>query len=329
MRSPEPSTREKVESKLGYALTDVAWDAADELGWIDDYEMYGARSLDELIDKFRDLTSRRRSAREAPDAAEDRDPAQDARLSLRLRTRARALAQAVTAFASHDADIAAFRRRYLAQGLVPLPALNRWMTEATKRERARFTPRNRHHELVPFTGGWAGIEGMDPPAVELHFQIPGHYRTLTVPPSGILGELVQLAGRLAYHYGWSAASAATYVLTGATTPAVVPIRVETSRVRTRIRAARRITLTVDPDVNPNELAPYWSNLRAARFDDTFRPQSAKHMTLAAFAMCSPETESWWECMTRWNAAHPDWGYEHESNFRRDASGAVDRLLGLP
>jgi hypothetical protein len=34
-------------------------------------------------------------------------------------------------------------------------------------------------------------------------------------------------------------------------------------------------------------------------------------------------------MQKWNADHPDWRYSNPSNFQRDATKAVDRLLYPP
>ena len=57
-----------------------------------------------------------------------------------------------------------------------------------------------------------------------------------------------------------------------------------------------------------------------------RDLSETHLQLAAFTSNRLAGESWKDRMNVWNETYDQWRYERETNFARDCSQAVRRLL---
>jgi len=146
---------------------------------------------------------------------------------------------------------------------------------------------------------------------------------------GPLERLRQVSISLAESFAWMESQAAVFVLTDIV-PLLSPIRVTSSGEAIRdgysIEWAKRITLEIDPSVSPNELVRAYQQVRLEGGHDRRRRLSEKHAMLAIFTAERPETQSWIDTLTNWNAERPEWRYNHVSNFRRDAVRAQARLL---
>jgi hypothetical protein len=105
-------------------------------------------------------------------------------------------------------------------------------------------------------------------------------RQLTVPAAGVLGKLARLAGELTQEYRWRPSEATMFVLSGRT-PEVFAY-VGSAQIRYHERSATsRVTMILDPSLNPDEVAGIYSRLRQ-RFHPAPLPryQSARRYRLA-------------------------------------------------
>ena len=160
----------------------------------------------------------------------------------------------------------------------------------------------------------------------LDYATPGvaHVKAVATPATkGDLARLRFLSEDLAKQYHWQQAQATVFVLTGQI-PVVPSFR---PSVENRWPGPRRITLDIDLILSPKDLAA-----RYARVRQQLRPEKArrrelsqKHLTLALFITARPGDEPWAKRFKAWNMKYPRWKYSAESNFRRDASRAVERV----
>ncbi len=257
--------------------------------------------------------------------------------------RQRALSDLLAAFAADDPDVAAYRARVLPGGLVPWDQLADWV----RRQEGQDGPPTRwvtvplpirteldrlgpgHYVFKPALGEVHA--GIGTKIRLLKWAAPGdtwprHTPTTIGKP---LEALRSLAEALAPAYGWTEVQAAVFIVTGVT-PLVTPVRVTFGghRVRNQIECAwaERITLTIDPAVGPDEVAELHREARTRLGFAHLRPQTAKHLRLAAFTGAETERLAWAERLRFWNERYPADSYEHASNFRRDAIRAQARLL---
>lgn len=149
--------------------------------------------------------------------------------------------------------------------------------------------------------------------------------TCEVPTAegGVLGRLRQLSEALARHYGWDAALATNFVLTGEA-PLVPSVEIRRS-YPSNFRTLARISLTVDPALSPREVADHYRRVRAEIVGGRHRELTEKHMRLATFA-AARTGESLHKRMGAWNRKYPRWKYKAVSNFGRDCNQAIKRLL---
>lgn len=150
--------------------------------------------------------------------------------------------------------------------------------------------------------------------------------------TGVLERLRQLSQDLATTYGWDAADAARFVLTGL--PPRITLITEQMLIDEEIPARSRIILTIDPTVVPADVVDYYQEVRKQVLGRRYRKLSNKHLELVRFA-ASRRGETGEQCKTAWNEwcakKHPTWKYRHTSNFLRDWRRAQQHLLnpGIP
>ncbi|MGW0211356.1 hypothetical protein ACWDZ8_38365 [Streptomyces sp. NPDC003233] len=202
------------------------------------------------------------------------------------------------------------------------------------------------------------------PVVVLEFVADGRPVRQTVPRAGVLGELAELASKIAGTYRWHPAWAALFVLTGAR-PTVLT-HTASAQIRYGTGAAgTRIALTVDPALPPQQVAELFGQVRSAlQPEPPVRAQALRSYRLAEHVgphllrypvnpqdakrrgrprradppgtfvySIDPVGCTWQELRRSWNARYPDtgedgkpWRYESLSNFTRDAQQAYLRLL---
>ncbi|MBN1460104.1 MAG: hypothetical protein JXA57_11230 [Armatimonadetes bacterium] len=148
--------------------------------------------------------------------------------------------------------------------------------------------------------------------------------SVPVRSGGVLDELRKLSDRLARSYSWKTDQATVFVLTGVI-PLMVGIRLETE-VQSEHPAASRVTLIIDPVVSPQEVFEAYGQVRERMMEGTARPLTEKHLKLAVFAAERRPPAKWAEVMEAWNREYPDWRYEKETLFARDATAAQNRIL---
>lgn len=141
---------------------------------------------------------------------------------------------------------------------------------------------------------------------------------------GELAWLRALGADLAQRFTWKAPEAVRFVLTD-----MVP-RVRTISVRAHVNieepTSTRMTLSIDPALSPRAVADAYRHARRNFLRARHRELSEKHAQLAAFAAVWPAGETWAQRMSRWNARYPQWKYDQPTNFARDCTQAVRRVL---
>lgn len=243
-------------------------------------------------------------------------------------------------------EVQAFRRDELGDELLEFDEIEGWV-----REHAGEASELTHWVTLPVsTSAVRSAEGAapdDPPAqVEipglhqegrlgvswkietLEYPVPGDRWARVIPVSAgtTLDRLRRLSERLARAFSWSRAQATVFVLTGQT-PLVRTLSVS-FRGSTSAPATTRITMQIDPATPASEVAQAYRRIKQRLTPSKTKTVSEKHATLAAFVATCDE-ERWAERMRAWNERYPDWRYEYESNFRRDAHQAQQRLLRPP
>lgn len=167
-----------------------------------------------------------------------------------------------------------------------------------------------------------------PRPLTLFYLIPGEEtpHQAAIQSDTVLDELYWLAGGLSATAAWTEAQAVVFVLANQTPL----IRQFTSQIAESVElpALTRITLHLDPRISQRELARHFQWVRHDLVHARHRDISAKHLTLALFSTTTEgRTGSLRDRVDRWNAQHPDWAYQHTTNFSRDTGVALRRLLG--
>lgn len=136
-----------------------------------------------------------------------------------------------------------------------------------------------------------------------------------VAVGGVLEDLRQLANVLASEAvrpWWSAAQAATFVLTG-----LAPY----------VAVYKGVAYVIDPLLPLNQIVEQVAQLRRGLVGERAREMGPKSLSLAVFASERPE-EPWDTRRGVWNETYPQWEYpeKQKSNFIRDSLAAKRRLL---
>lgn len=149
------------------------------------------------------------------------------------------------------------------------------------------------------------------------------YETLT-RERGELAWLRRLGADLAERFSWREPEAVRFILTD-----MAPeVRTISARAHVNIEepAGTRMTLSIDPALSPRAVADAYRHARQHFLRARHRELSEKHARLAAFAAVWPAGEKWAQRMSRWNARYPAWKYDQPTNFARDCTQVMQRVL---
>jgi hypothetical protein len=301
--------RQELERRLP-DLTDGEWSLLDEDGHVAEAES-GAADLDYLVERVRRL---RQAVGQPPKREPAAELARAEELARRATSRAEALSALLAAEASQDTGVVKFRREELRGRLIKPERVGAWVDRHAKPATQLLTVSTENPD-EPLEHSVRMLEYATPPAAWV--------LRVGVALNSPLERLRALSESLANRHAWQPAQASVFVLTGLV-PILAPIRARTT-IRYPIPAASRITLDVDPTVTPREVAEHYAATRKGMLAGRSRRMSEKHLRLAIYAATHSEG-TWAERMHGWNKAHPDASYGLASNFQRDATKAVKRLL---
>jgi hypothetical protein len=262
------NTRARVDAELEEPVADPLWDYLDAQGYVEDIEL-GLKSASQvaaIASRIRTVTSDR------ADQPVVREPGLP-RAGEAARARIDALSAIYAAWASARPDVSRFRSVLVrtiplvtgAAGTTVAPAGQPGTIAA---DQVGAWVRWCFHADSPGGDGTGYLTQLiaetspnGPTRVADLWYIDGRdERRLTVPAAGVLGKLARLASELSEEYRWRPSEAAMFVLSGRT-PEVF-VYVGSAEVRYYERSATtRLTLTVDPSLNPDEVAGIYSRLR--------------------------------------------------------------------
>ena len=232
-------------------------------------------------------------------------------------------AHAIQQDAEHHFGIAAFREKALSGKLLQAKDAGPWVVERSKKEGKPTTVKTKTKygvserlELLAY-----GIEGDE------------WTHRLPVRHGGLLDELRKASKKLEDFYGWGAAQASFFILTGAV-PYVSSIR-STVQWVSPLAARQRITLSLHPTCTPREVVRAYGEIRRHNYG-RLRRLSPRHSMLAAFYAELPDGLPPSEMLRRWNehCAAKEWPKKWQYKkadadlFNRDARTAVYRLAEL-
>lgn len=240
--------------------------------------------------------------------------------------------------AMKDPQVIAFRQRVLQGHLLSLQEVALWIQHQATSDgpptawleapvpagtALRRDPTTLSISIEP-TLTIAKVDRMEGPRFRrLEYRIPGNdwAQSISTAVGGVLEQLRVLSERLTRQYPWRPYEATLFVLTGQNPP-ISEINGSIS-----LEKGGRIILEIDPALTSRQVAePYHWFRRRVLGGRRLKALSPKHLRLAAFVGERPEAETWQERREAWNRAYPDWKYDRESNFRRDAGVAQKRLL---
>jgi len=323
-----------VRKQLRHSLSGTVWSMLLREGFVDDV-LAGARGPDWLVERGRGILDSRSPVETPAGIADEQGPSAG-------QERAWALSQLVASHAGTDPLVLAFRARYIPDGLIPWAEVDQWIqghaeSEGKGASDIRFTiPEQTTHEwigpTVRFTPPIAEITGeVSFSGRVLAYALPGDQavRRCFVKAGGVLDQLSKLGEILADAFGWQPVQATMFILTGVT-PMITIVRVSSPAFKVRHNVnldwARRITLDIDPAATPQEVLDAFEQARSEQSPTKRRSLTPKHLRLAAFACAQHPNQPWAERHRLWNQQFPEWSYREQSNFRRDAAQARDRLL---
>lgn len=309
-------------------LSDEEWGLLEDDGHVQEVESgaAGVEYLVERVRRVRRVAASRRQARN--EAGATVNPAELAR---RASSRADAISALLAADASRREEVVAFRREVLRGKLLKPERVAEWIERRSREgEQVRRKVLGEPWEVDPRAEGREWIDGRpvvryETPSVE--YAAPEGGWVQRAASSSELERLRKVGEGLASRYGWQPAQATIFLLTGAV-PILPAIRARTVS-KLPVVAATRIVLEVDPTATPREVAEHYAEVRTrVTGGQRSRRMSEKHLRLAIFAE-SHDQGAWADRMARWNSDFPDWRYTEPTNFQRDATSAISRLLRPP
>ena len=137
---------------------------------------------------------------------------------------------------------------------------------------------------------------------------------------GALRTLFLLSRRLAETFGWTEDQATMFVLTD-WTPEIATAQWGISPVAP-LACLTRVSLTIDLQVTPEELARKYRTIRSKILGPKHRSLGEKHSRLAVFALKHRDLNQ--DALREWNQQHPAWSYRKVSRFAREARLAKRR-----
>lgn len=319
--------RQEFERRLRVELDDLEWDYLDEHGYVAEFEDAAddderGRIISEVRELLRAFGGRKRRPQERLELDASTGPSL---YSKRLWQRARAVSRLVALEAAEDNDVIRFRARFLPKGLIEPAAVSAWTEKQAHLERATLRPQGYPARRGSYESLWTRLFEDDPGLfVQIHYLHDDRYRIMSVPRKGTLARLAHLGQDLSLHYEWPRAEATAFVLSGRT-PYLLPARL-LARDIARPNALARVTLRVDPEVTPQELAQYWREFRRSLLAGPLRPVNERHLTLVSFAAALPSELPANELTDRWNKQHSEWQYT-PSNLLRDLRRTRAALMG--
>lgn len=155
-------------------------------------------------------------------------------------------------------------------------------------------------------------------------------RIWCVPPNSPLGKLAKLSDKLTKRWDWSGAHATEFVVAD-----TIPPRPAIRQVTTSSRSGwdksygsyswPYVSLTVDAQVSPEELAAWWRSLRHDLGVSGNRRVSEDSVDLALFAMRRDDSTTWNEDCTEWNSSTDGKMYASWRHYRTAAIRAIENL----
>ncbi len=341
MITPE-DIRPKLEKEMGYPVEDRIWRHLVKHGYVGEVEQGLmspgglAVSVHELLQDFGGLRS---SGIQRPRtvASSKRQGGDTSSID-----RKEVISRLLAAEAGRNEEVRSFRREVLGDAMLKPVGVDGWINRQARKDgppsRWLTVPVPKGTE-VKSSATYATTEppltiSEETPAILIQRQYLSYISCLVpmdedptceVPTAegGVLERLRQLSEALARQYGWDGALATNFVLAGEV-PLVPSVEIRGS-YPSNFRTLARISLTVDPALSPREVADHYSRIRREIVGARHRELTEKHMRLAIFAAERPG-ESLLKGMTAWNKKYPSWKYKTETNFGRDCSQAIKRLL---
>jgi hypothetical protein len=329
--------RARVTELLATPIPDETWDYLVSEGKADAVQ-HGQKNLDWLADEI--LRLDKAAGGKLLFGREDRPTLAmiERRRGDIVQNREEALSILLAKEARLDPSVQLFRSQVLKDHCLSPQEVDGWVLRQVDRDSGPWHILHR----IPYEGSFEltdqGVVRLSPPLrlttlptgarTErrlLSYGMPGdeHARHIIVRVGGVLDRLSQLADALAERFGWGKAESTLFILTD---------RIPWFRsIKGSLRFTgnmQEIVLTIDPAVNPAEVAAKYKLLRnRLTKGQRIRALSKKHMTLATFMADRPD-ESWSSRMAGWNKTHKSWRYRGEGNFRRDAAQAIKRFRRL-
>ena len=314
--SPADLHRLAIDACLSEPLSDSEWNLLETQGFVADLRQR-RRSPEQaaaLVDQWRDAVRGPVRRLRNPGAS--------------VSQRASAMAYLLAVEARNLPSVLAFRRKVLKNKLLRPEQVEHWFSILTRNQEskpwAKLYVSAEEAEVGVVQIGKANLveQGYD----VLEFLVPNseQVRRVLVSSKGALGYLHWLTQQLSRHYRWQACQATMFVLTDAV-PQVLESTFEIDD-RRAVPALSRVVITVDPTMNPREVADMYRQIRLKHFGRRHRSMTPKHVELAKFWAEQEGDCSWKELQERWNQLHPEWSYQREQNFARDCAQARKRLL---
>lgn len=366
--------RDELARRLGRVVTDAMWEWLERWGWIGDAPAHDD-PVGYLADRVREADQALRSGRE-PD-----DSLGGSAIIARIDT----LSTVYAAWANQDSDVERYRHQHLVDQSSPeyLAAVRDRCTppgyalldptQVPAWVLAHAEPLAEVEALVAATTSATGRKVIDLRFIDVTADddpppgtpAAGIERRQTVARLGILGDLAQLADKLANRYRWNPAEATNFVLTG--TVPNVDVYVGSIDRGGATTATTRITMVLDPFLTPKQVANIYHRLKLRLAPDTgMRSQGDRRYRLARFVAphvtitwerpqdrvgpgrrpAAPyghplltirptDGRTWTSLMHAWNAAQavdaepggkqPS-RCDHPANFARDAQAALRQIL---
>jgi hypothetical protein len=171
----------------------------------------------------------------------------------------------------------------------------------------------------------------------LRYPREGQEAIVSVASLSVLGDLQELASRLARRYQWQEAQATWFVLTDMA-PWVSPVRWRLNNHLAPFFARPTIELVVEPWWPARRLMEDYRRLQ--RQLGITRGIGEKASALVSFlanharirhppesgANSVLELPPWQRLMTLWNETHPTWRYQDIRHFARDCRAALERVV---
>ncbi|MFF4408585.1 hypothetical protein [Streptomyces sp. NPDC001404] len=364
--------RGDLEKALRHPISDALWDFLTDMRYTSEVDD-DCQSVEYLVDIARRVLAAGRAA-ERTTAEGISDPPRNAAVSARID----ALSAIYASWAHDDPDVRWFR--YHALTPFGTPEFHAYLKKQgpypdhrlLEESEVRLWVLARHNAAAPDGDGDRHIrdllgqrqQGDSKSTINLGYIADRQELVLTVDARSHLGELARLAEKLVDRYRWRPSEATTFTLTGRV-PEVFIYTGSASIRHNENAATTRVTMTLDPALNPEQVADIYGRLKARLQPQYQKSLSVKHYRLAQHVgphvttyvqnpsqvsrrgrpprpgptglaqFTEPIGGHTWQSLRRdWNSRHGQqadnlgrsWRYDSAPNFIRDAKQALQRLL---